>query len=155
MCADWGNKYLKDIVVEWFDKSEDASLNYFDRFIFLWIAFDAWSSNESGETHSDGVIEWLENSKMEDQFRNTLPQIDAHLKALVRQGYIESHVGKREPVRLNDPQEFCQVMKVIYRVRNNLFHGHKSPNDARDLKLVTLAYAILSPLLKRFVNSLR
>ena len=58
-------------------------------------------------------------------------------------------------MKLHDPHDFSKLLEVIYVIRNNLFHGHKSPDDRRDEKLVTLAYDILSPLLKPFVEKLR
>ena len=58
-------------------------------------------------------------------------------------------------IRLHDPHDFHKLMDVIYQIRNNLFHGHKSPDDKDDQESVTLAYSILSPLLRPFVDKLR
>ena len=51
-------------------------------------------------------------------------------------------------------RDFAQVLKVIFQIRNNLFHGHKSPDDEDDRRLVGLACSILSPLLSPFVDQL-
>ena len=157
MCDDWSNRYLRNIVVQWFDRSQDAKKwpSVFDRFIFLWIAFDAWSSNESGRTKSEEVTAWLKTSRLAEVFRRNVPRIDDHLQRLSRKGDIPGHVGKKRPERLIDPHDFGQVMKVTYRIRNNLFHGHKAPDDKDDQEFVTLSHSVLSPLLQPFVDELR
>ena len=156
MSADWSNKYLREIVVEWFERSAHSEKwpSIFDRFIFLWIAFDAWGSNESRQMN-DKMIDWLKTSQLKDVFRRIRPGIEDDLKRLSQKGDIPNHVTEGAMIRLHDPHDFHKLMDVIYQIRNNLFHGHKSPNDSNDRELVTFAYNILSPLLRPFVDNLR
>jgi len=141
--------------VKWFERSQDAKTwpDMFDRFIFLWIAFDAWASNESGMT-THRMINWVKTSKMKNIFKEIRGSIEAHLSNLSALGDIPNHVSG-ESVRLRDPHDFSQLLDVVYVIRNNLFHGHKSPDDQRDEELVTVAYDILSPLLRPFAEGLR
>ena|SRR2546428_10625596 len=156
MPADWSNRYLRDIVVKWFDRSQDGKKwrSLFDRFIFLWISFDAWGSNES-RLMNDKMIDWVKTSSAKDVFKTLRPKIESDLKGLAEKGDIPSHMPRGTPIRLRDPHDFHNLMDVIYRIRNNLFHGHKSPEDKDDLEFVTLAHEILSPLLRPFVDELR
>ena len=156
MCADWSNAYLREIVVKWFDRSQDSKTwpSVFDRFIFLWIAFDAWGSNESIMIN-DKMVDWAKTSPMKDIFKKIRPEIESHLKGLQKKGDIPNHMVEGATIRLHDPHDFHKLMDVIYQIRNNLFHGHKSPDDKDDQEFVTLAYSILSPLLRPFVDKLR
>src|SRR5437867_436611 len=89
MSADWSNKYLREIVVEWFERSAHSEKwpSIFDRFIFLWIAFDAWGSNESRQMN-DKMIDWLKTSQFKDVFRRIRPGIEDDLKRLSQKGDI-------------------------------------------------------------------
>jgi hypothetical protein len=155
MPADWSNRYLREIVVKWFDRSQDHGdwKNVFDRFIFLWIAFDAWGSNES-KAINDKMIDWAKTSPLKDVFRQIRPNLEDDLRRLHEKGEIPNHMGGPS-IWLEDPHDFHRLLDVIYQIRNNLFHGHKSPDDVGDEELVTLAYRILSPIFKPSVENLR
>ena len=45
---------------------------------------------------------------------------------------------------MEDPHDFARLMEVLYVIRNNLFHGHKSPTNTDDRRIVSLAYQVLS-----------
>jgi len=154
MSTKWSNRYLREIVVQWFDRSQDT-VNWpsiFDRFIFLWIAFDAWGSNESGQIN-DKMIDWVKTSRMKVIFRVLRNDLEPLLLVLSKKGDIPNHLGRKR-VGLHDPHDFHKLMEVLYQIRNNLFHGHKSPGDNEDIEIVTLAYGILSPLMKPLVEEL-
>lgn len=114
MCALCAGRYLRNIVVNWFDRAQDTRTwpDVFDRFFFLWIAFDAWSSNASGETDGKKANAWLMTSSMEEESRRNLPQISRDLQSLSKKGDIPSHVGNMKPERLADRHDFGQVMKA-------------------------------------------
>jgi len=156
MNAEWSTpRYLKGIVVKWFDRSEKRKAwpSIFDRFIFLWIAFDAWGSNES-HLINENMINWVKTSPMKDVFKKIRKEIDPYLKQLSVKGEIPNHISDNT-IRLHDPHDFHKLIEVIYQIRNNLFHGHKLPDDKDDEEFVTLAYNILSPLLQPFVDELK
>lgn len=47
---------------------------------------------------------------------------------------------------IQESSDWPNVIEFWYRIRNNLFHGHKNPESQRDLQLVTLGFKTLSPL---------
>ena len=50
---------------------------------------------------------------------------------------------------------FESLIRTIYQIRCNLFHGRKDINDdEKDIKLVYLAYDILLPLFKKYLSNL-
>jgi hypothetical protein len=125
----------------------------FDRFIFLWIAFDAWGSNEA-HAINDNMIEWVKTSAMKNCFKLIRDKIIGTQLKRLSEIEIPNHIGGN-PKRLNDPHDFGQLTEVLYQIRNNLFHGHKLPDDKLDNEIVTLAHDILSPLMEPFVDKLR
>jgi len=150
----WKNRYLRQIVVRWFKKSQDnqQGLDDFDRFIALWISFDAWGCNESGAMERS-MINWVAGSSMAQVFRKAWPQLEPDLIALKSKGPIPNYVTGN-PVTINNLRDFKEVMEAIYLIRNNLFHGHKSPDDKDDQEFVNLAYHIMSVLLEPFAKGL-
>jgi hypothetical protein len=145
---------LKEIVINWFCRSQDNTFpSVFDRFISLWIAFEAWATNESNSVNSREIINWVKRSPMKDIFERDNQKIKSYLNDLHKIGEIRNHRGR--PKRYDNINDFSQLIEVIYQIRNNLFHGHKSPTDKEDERIVTLAYNILSQLFKPFVDELR
>ena len=53
------------------------------------------------------------------------------------------------------PHDFSKLMDLLYVIRNNLFHGHKSPNDEDDLRIVGDAFNVLSFLMTYVDKALR
>jgi len=51
---------------------------------------------------------------------------------------------RRARISLEDPHDLAKLMEVLHLVRNNMFHGHKSPTNEEDLRIVNLAYEVLS-----------
>jgi len=152
--TEWDNpQYLRGIVIKWFERSQDTAhwQNVFDRFIFLWIAFDAWGSNES-HAINEKMIDWVKTSKAQSRFKEIRDEIEPHLRR-PSEIDIPNHLSGKA-IRLHDAHDFHKLMDVIYQIRNNLFHGHKSPDDRADDEVVTLAYKIVSPLLKPYVEGL-
>jgi hypothetical protein len=101
------------------------------------------------------MVDWVKTSPIKDVFKKIRPEIESDLRKLTEKGDIPNHMMQGATIRLHDPHDFHRLMDVIYQIRNNLFHGHKSPNDKNDQEFVTLTYGILSPLLRPFVDKLR
>jgi hypothetical protein len=74
-------------------------------------------------------------------------------------GLMGYSVGDMRPTHLNDPaikitsgRDLNQVLDVIYRARNNLFHGGKDMNEEKDMNLVTYASVALYYILEKFLR---
>jgi hypothetical protein len=163
--AEWDSPpYLRALVLTWFDRSQDESQtpDIFDRFIFLWIAFDGWLSNKSladakrsGKPQTNEWLRgWIKSTPyLRDEFKEIKDKIEPNLENLV---------GWEIPNRLNNerrtlvrPDDFDTLIDVLYQIRNNLFHAHKLRDNESDEMLVTAAYTIVSFLLRPFVDELR
>ena len=157
MKADWSNPYLREIVLDWFTMSQDEKQwpNIFNRFIFLWISFDAWASNESGKMEH-AMIDWVKtDSNMPEIFKQNFKAIEQTVVSLKSMGEIPNHANAAKSRKVNDVNSFSDTIEAVYLIRNNLFHGHKSPDDEKDRKYVSLAHSIVSSLMKPVVEELR
>ena len=83
-----------------------------------------------------------------DEFRKEL--IELKTKCPVRDA--RTKYGTK-PRPFSDISDLGQLMKVLYQIRNNLFHGSKPLEPGRDQNLVSLGNQILGqlfvPLYKR------
>ena len=145
----------------WLERAErgDRIIDDGDRFIALWMAFNGWMSGKFTEAKTDR--QKIESVKKMQDFRDTF----AHL----REGNLafRESLGRLEGIPVVNMQfkenreqvfrydgTFESLMEVIYRVRNNLFHGRKNiDEDKKDIELVSLAYRILLPLFKAYLSA--
>jgi hypothetical protein len=58
-----------------------------------------------------------------------------------------------DPYEIKSLDNTERVIRYIYYVRNNLFHGNKEPGEQRDEYLVEASYTILSRLLEPWMNA--
>ncbi len=129
-----------------------------DRFISLWIAFNGWMKSKFGETLFDrylinevkgmkefnGVFRDLKNS--DRNFLQTLKKFEICTVADMR------YVNNNRKIRKYDGS-FDSLMEAIYQIRCNLFHGRKdTEKDKKDKELVSIAYSILLPLFKKYLD---
>lgn len=132
----------------------EAKIDTGDRFISLWIAFNAWMKGKYGEDSSDRyLIDQVKSSnELQNMYRylidnsgdfsDNLGKIKRYTVSNMRFVNDESRVRKYDDT-------FESLIEVIYQIRCNLFHGRKNiSEDKKDFELVCLAYAILLPLLK-------
>ncbi|MGV9170793.1 MAG: hypothetical protein ACOC38_12755 [Promethearchaeia archaeon] len=148
----------RDFVSEWYDRYELAD---FDKFIYLWISFNAYLSQRSGETSGRNMIEWFKENQKSRYLE--LLQKDEKLRDavdwFVGQGVTNMKSG--DYYKPENEKDFENIVEVIYQVRCNLFHGSKSRDATIDRDIVVNATKVLDglfrPLLlsdRRFRNSL-
>jgi hypothetical protein len=151
------NMDYNKFITNWLERAEreENSLDDADRFINLWIAFNAWMKKEYGESKLDAVLisEAKNNRGLESIFDKLKDnQLDKNLKKIKKKGLI---YDMRYPGDTKKAKEynasFGSLLDVIYQVRCNLFHGRKNiKDDTRDEELVEICYQILLPLFKNF-----
>lgn len=145
--------FLRKIIRSWYERAQSAE-DAFDRFIYLWIAFDAFATNYSEKEWPKEVRENIEeDSLLINDYLSSMKDINFSRKIRELQKLCPVHDTRKKflndpkhSVTINDPNSFKEVINIIYKIRNNLFHGGKSPNVERDRKLVSLAFNILSKL---------
>lgn len=93
-------------------------------------------------------LDWLVNHEnpLKTHWADS-PHKAVPLNGLEKIGRVEdmrpSHRG--EYVYFNDVENFEQIMRFIYQIRCNLFHGGKSPVNTNDRRLVSLGAKLLAP----------
>lgn len=140
---------IKNLVKTWYEKARFEQ-DPFSKFIFLWICFNAWLDYKSGEFLDSEMINWLirqtfSTSDLISNYENakkTEPLMRS-LKTLADMSPIYDSRGRRDPIRIKDEDDFENIVKGIYRIRCNLFHGGKEANDSRDRKLVEVSKRVL------------
>jgi len=92
------------------------------------------------------MIDFVKASPLQQHFKRGRPKIEQSLQDLSKEkipDYRKDPTG-RARISLEDPHDFAKLMEVLYLIRNNLFHGHKSPTNDEDLRIVGLAHEVLS-----------
>ena len=119
------------------------------KFFMFYICLDAWITSASGEDRDDKKLDWLINTDnpLKEHWAGISggSHFQSWLNGLLRIGRVEDmrprHRG--EYIELSDISDFEQVVRFIYQIRCNLFHGGKSPVDTNDARLVSLSTKIL------------
>jgi hypothetical protein len=162
MLEEWMEQYLKKLIVEWYERSGGTIREFtpFDRFICLWISFNAWGSHESGRETDRAMIEWAKNNDLLNRAFNGLAteqNFNFTLEKLRRMCPIPRHRkwNGSDRVTIDDPRKWGEVLEVIYVIRCNLFHGRKSLQNIPDVQLVDLAYEILSKVFESVITPLK
>jgi hypothetical protein len=161
------------LIKNWYDRSGlELESNYspFDKFICLWISFNCFFVSEfyrdisktkkdptekkyldyfvKAQKYSDIYNKLLKNPMFKGKVSNLKQLLNTitHFKGRIadmRPGHLKFDDAKP----LDNEDNFEQVIKVIYQIRCNLFHGNKSPEHDGDVRLVDAAYEILHALL--------
>lgn len=126
--------------IEWWHLLAKKQEDHWIRFILYYIIFDAYLTNESQASGDMAKIRWFidnENS-LKTSFSGCwktklLPQAKA-LKSFspIR----DMRPGSRDTVVLKDETNVSEVIRFIYQIRSNLFHGSKDRMDDKDSSLV-------------------
>lgn len=142
-------KQTKDIVLKWYYR---AQLDYFDTYINLFIAYNAWFKKVTKESKDRAAINKLkERAGIWDEYLagETMIRLTEHLAEIVditNHTPLENLTGdnKHWDGIVKNTNDWQSLIEYWYRIRCNLFHGEKSPEDQREAKLVKLAYESLN-----------
>jgi hypothetical protein len=120
----------------------------FIKFFILYMCLDAWMTSGSQLDSDSKKLDWLTNSENPlRMYWQESPHKTVPLNGLKKIGVIEdmrpNHRG--EYIRLDDIGDFRQIVRFIYQIRCNLFHGGKSPINKSDKRLVALGAKLLAP----------
>ncbi len=140
-------------------KERDDQIDMGDKFISLWIAFNAWLKKEFGEATRDHELldKVIGFEPMENAFKNLKIENSEFQKTLLilkNYSIIDMRYPEDKSKQKNYNGSFESLMESFYMIRCNLFHGRKNFEDnEKDKKLVFLAYRILLPLFKKYLNN--
>ncbi|KZX15252.1 hypothetical protein MBCUT_16060 [Methanobrevibacter cuticularis] len=143
----------------WHDEANSYEKDYFIKFTLDFIALILLIRNEYNignnaerdyinklkEENSEKYIKFLDKSKFSEikKYLNDYPLInDTNGK-----DYWDGDFGK-----INDLSDFKNMIEFIYIARNNLFHGQKRVDFARDKIIIEYAFFFLNPLLDFLIS---
>ena len=144
---------------KWLERSErqNENVDKGDNFIALWISFNSWMKLKFGEKDSDSVL--ISKVGQLDEFKSTFIELKSEVSFNQNLMKLAEYavIDMREPNNGDKNKEydgsFESLINTIYQIRCNLFHGRKNINDDRnDFELVCLAYDILLPLFKKYLQ---
>lgn len=135
--------------------------NYFSKFGPWWSCVNAWLAFESAQQKDRPMIDWLKQATpadsrlkssydlaiQSDWFRN-------EVNALVLLSPIPHSMPGKEPIAISSIEDFPGIVEAIYQVRCRLVHGHMSPRNTLDIKLVMICDRILEKWIGNLVTGL-
>ncbi len=153
---------IKDLIKGWYENKAKRESDPFFKFLCLWICFNAWISYKSNKTTDRDMINWLKNETekssdiiLEYEHAKKTDSFRKNLGSIVLFSPIKDSIGSRDSISVSGVDDMTNVIEAIYRIRCNLFHGGKSQNDSRDIKLVKCASIILEKWVGNLVVSWR
>ena len=139
------NEQVRNAVSWWMVKEHNltqVNQDPFVSFFIYYLCLDAILSAESEKDSDRDRLEWLiqtENELKHAFGENAFDKnILLELKELSPVADMRPHY-RDKAVSLEDIDDFAQVIRFIYQIRCNLFHGGKSPTEDRDKALITYA----------------
>jgi len=137
-------KSARDLIKKWHKVSQSQEIGEADeffRFIASWVSFSAFISNEFGEDSRGNVKKWASQSGPQREHKRLMASDNAYRKSakMIEERGVSSPSGT---FYSGDSTSLREVMDAVYTVRNNLFHGGKSPTNYRDQNLVRACFYI-------------
>ncbi|WHZ02793.1 hypothetical protein QNH48_28390 [Neobacillus sp. YX16] len=145
----------------WYQKAVDSN-DSFDQFISIWISFNAIYGRRDGsefrkiksiinEFNSDTITSILAYEEVRYfytisppiQFLNMDLEIEDTADA---QNKLNRNINRSPKIALEN------LMYILNKVRNNLFHGDKRIERARDVDIVKNAYPIVKEIVKSYLR---
>ena len=158
----------KEYALKWYRYGLENNLDYISRFMMHWIAFNWMYCESRGSSERERIKAFCRRNSQKlllyDPFDTDEVQVFKE-GPVYRTGGAPSNDDPEElykDIRKgcgNTAKRATSLLLSVYQVRCNLFHGGKSPDNKRDLKLVESSAEIMNGylrvLLSGFQDSLR
>ena len=154
---------IKNLIRTWRAKSNNEG-DQFASFVFIWFCFNAWLENLSDRQTDRAMMDELRGKS--DNMTSLIEAYDAvrasdeffkrslqHLMGMSKEEPIRDVRGRKQPISIENENDFVNIIEAIYRIRCNLFHGGKDANDPRDQVLVKDAAIILKQWIGKLIES--
>ncbi len=140
------NERVKSLIAWWGRNQSSVSVDDpFIKFFLCYVCFDAWTTSESGKDSFNEKLDWLQASYLKDRWKNIKTHINGPIADLKKLSYIKDMLSGKE-YTLDKVENFDQMIHTLHRIRCNLFHGSKHPENARDKNFVENGVKILEKL---------
>ncbi|KIL37204.1 hypothetical protein SD71_00220 [Cohnella kolymensis] len=149
-----------DTAARWYEKAR-GSEDSFDKFISVWISFNALYGDEPVDREGEKISRLVARIRPEiAQAILNLPEVDYFctlqppVQYLNVRGEVSDTKGARQRlIRYRQQQPVValeNLLQILNKVRNNLFHGSKKINRTRDIDIVRNAYPIVSRVVESY-----
>lgn len=135
-------------LIGWWKLKGQRETDPFIKFFFFYVCFDAWITNLSQKDIDQEKLDWFLNN--DNCLKAHWPDIQSSItKSWIKNLSNLSPIFDMRPnhrersVVFDDVEDFEQMIRFIYQIRCNLFHGGKDAMNSRDSNLVDLAGKIL------------
>lgn len=126
---------------KWFAKAQIKE-DLWEKFIFSYIAYEIlWKLLELDKYRLNGEIK-------EDFLKESPHKDRKELKKLLDQRPLKNKKYPNKTVKLENENDFDNILRFINYTRNNLFHGDKEFENSRDISIVTFSVNLLKPLIE-------
>ena len=102
------------------------------------------------------MIDWfIENAQAKTSYQSLLDsesEFHSRVERMMNYEVLDMRFPNNPGKTLDSVNDFAQLMRMIYQIRCNLFHGKKSLDDPHDVELVEIAYDILTRIFAQFVE---
>ena len=128
------------------------------RFVLYWMIFDGYLTEMSGSGSDEKKLQWFFNN--ENEIKSLIPGCwglgspYAPISFVTLCNFAEvkdMRPGSIKVVRITDRNNIEEVIRFIYQIRCNLFHGAKNVNDPKDDGLVFYSGALLKSLIESWL----
>jgi hypothetical protein len=135
--------------------------NIFFQFMAAWVAFNAqynwFCKYEARLGDKQKLLEFVREDVGIDRLHRELLVNNTQYKnavvTLKAKGIRD--VSRNRLVEISDESRFEDVILCVYQVRNNLFHGDKIVNNARDETVVRASFEIVSNFMEQYMNPIQ
>lgn len=130
--------------------SDLEELECFFRLTGVWMAFNSLYKTKYPravhQSEREQILAFARDQKaVHSQLRKTDEDYAQAVECIAAKGV--RNVDRNREEKVDDPDDFEQVMTCVYTIRCNFIHGDKHPHDERDRALVAAAYTIMSRIL--------
>jgi hypothetical protein len=145
----------------WYQKAVDSD-DSFDQFISIWISFNALYGRREGneyrkiktvinEFNSETISNILSQNEVL-HFCDIMPPIQFLNKNQEIADTSDAQTQLKRNINRNPKIALENLMYILNKVRNNLFHGDKRIERPRDVEIVKKAYPIVREIVKSYLG---
>ncbi len=146
---------VETIIEKWYQRWIIENSDFTDKFIYLWISFNAFYKAYSTGNSQDYNTFLSQQSNKKDNERNQIEYIKLMFSGTLikNQNDIKEfydflqnrtdgkkwgviRLEKNTLIKYSDIKLVNEFLEVIYTIRNNLFHGSKNPETENDKQML-------------------
>jgi hypothetical protein len=130
------NMDRSQIMKFWLDEADKYYKNYNEQLNYICQYGDLTSCIDNYNHKTQEVLDKISDKNTKDQLSSAIKELFEETQSKS----IEDMGGNGRERKIDNVDDLKSVLLVIYRVRSNLFHASKDPNDKRDSRLIKYSF---------------